>query len=116
MFGVKSEKIVVQLEQLELHLEELESSQAEMETAVERVTPAAEPKARSGRKPLPEHIPREVVTHAFHSDSCPDFGGSPLDPAVFKNYLAFSPSSPGRSIFRPAVATVGRLGRRPVSR
>jgi transposase len=75
MFGVKSEKIVVQLEQLELHLEELESSQAEMEAAVERVTPAAEPKARSRRKPLPEHLPREVVTHAFHSDSCPDCGG-----------------------------------------
>src|ERR1035441_10843408 len=38
-FGVKSEKIVIQLEQLELHLEELESSQAEMEAAVERVGP-----------------------------------------------------------------------------
>jgi transposase len=75
MFGVKSEKIVVQLEQLELHLEELESSQAEMEAAVERVTLAAEPKVRSRRKPLPEHLPREVVTHAFHSDSCPDCGG-----------------------------------------
>src|SRR6201984_753279 len=75
MFGVKSEKIVLQLKQLELHLEELESSQAEMEAAVERITPAEEPKARSRRKPLPEHLPREVVTHAFHGDSCPDCGG-----------------------------------------
>ena len=75
MFGVKSEKIVVQLEQLELHLEELESSQAEMEAAVERVTPGAEPKARSRRKPLPEHLPREVVTHLFRGDCCPDCGG-----------------------------------------
>ena len=36
VFGVKSEKIVIQLEQLELRLEELESSQAEMEAAAER--------------------------------------------------------------------------------
>ena len=75
IFGVKSEKIVIQLEQLELHLEELESSQAEMEAAVERVTPAEEPKSRSRRKPLPEHLPREVVTHLPHGDCCPDCGG-----------------------------------------
>ena len=75
VFGIKSEKIVIQLEQLELHLEELESSQAEMEAAVERVLPAAEPKTRSRRKPLPEHLPREVVSHAFHGDCCPDCGG-----------------------------------------
>jgi hypothetical protein len=75
ILGVKSEKIVVQFEQLELHLEELESSQAEMEAAVERVTPAEEPKARSRRKPLPEHLPREVVTHLPHSNCCPDCGG-----------------------------------------
>jgi transposase len=75
VFGVKSEKIVVQLEQLELHLEELGSSQAEMEAAVERVRPAKEPKTRSRRKPLPEHLPREVVCHSFHGDSCPDCGG-----------------------------------------
>ncbi len=75
VFGVKSEKIVIQLEQLELHLEELECSRAESETAVERVRPAAEPKTRSRRKPLPEHLPREVVSHTFHGDSCPDCGG-----------------------------------------
>ena len=75
MFGVKSEKIILQLEQLELHLEELESSQAEMEAAVERVTPAEELKAKSRRKPLPEHLPREVFTHLLHRDCCPDCGG-----------------------------------------
>jgi transposase len=74
MFGVKSEKIVLQLEQLELHVEELECSQAEMEAAVERVTPVEESKARSRRKPLPEHLPREVVTHLSHTDCCPDCG------------------------------------------
>jgi transposase len=75
MFGVKSEKIVLQLEQLELHVEELECSQAEMEAAVERVTPVEDPKARSRRKPLPEHLPRDVVTHLSHTDCCPDCGG-----------------------------------------
>jgi transposase len=75
VFGIKSEKVVIQLEQLELHLEELETSQAESEAAVERVRPAAEPKTRSRRKPLPEHLPREVVSHTFPSDSCPDCGG-----------------------------------------
>ncbi|HMD22376.1 MAG TPA: IS66 family transposase [Alloacidobacterium sp.] len=75
MFGAKSEKIVLQLEQLEFHLEELESSQAEMGAAVERVTPADEPKTRSRRKPLPEHLPREVITHFPHGNCCPDCGG-----------------------------------------
>jgi transposase len=75
MFGVKSEKIVLQLEQLEFHLEELETSQAEMEAAVERVRPTDKPKRRSRRKPLPEHLPREVVTHLPHGDCCPDCGG-----------------------------------------
>jgi len=39
------------------------------------VTPASEPKTRSRRKPLPEHLPREVVSHVFHDDACPDCGG-----------------------------------------
>jgi transposase len=75
VFGVKSEKIVIQLEQLELYLEELESSQAEMQAAVQRVRPAEEPKTRSRRKPLPEHLPHEVVSHTFRGDCCPDCGG-----------------------------------------
>jgi transposase len=75
IFGKKSEKIVVQLAQLELHLEEPESAQAEIEAAAARVTPAEEPKSRSRRKPLPEHLPREVVTHLPHGDCCPDCGG-----------------------------------------
>jgi transposase len=75
VYGVKSEKITIQLEQLELHLEELECSQAEAEAVVERVRPPAEPKTRSRRKPLPEHLPREVVTHALQGHCCPDCGG-----------------------------------------
>ena len=75
MFGARSEKVVVQLEQLELRLEELESARAEMETTAERVLPAEEAKARPARKPLPEDLPREVVTHLSHGDCCPDCGG-----------------------------------------
>jgi transposase len=75
MFGAKSEKIVVKLEQLELHLEELECSQAEMEAAAETASPATEAKPRSPRKPLPEHLPREVITHLLEGDCCPDCGG-----------------------------------------
>ena len=66
----------MRLEQLELRLEELESTRAEMETAAERVLPAEEAKARPARKPLPEGLPREVVTHLSHGDCCPDCGGA----------------------------------------
>jgi transposase len=75
MFGPKSEKVVVQLEQLELQLEELETARAEMETAAETIVPAQEPKARPARKPLAEHLSREVVTHLPQGDACPDCGG-----------------------------------------
>jgi transposase len=75
MFGPKSEKIVVQLEQLELKLEELETARAEMETAAETIVPAQEPKARPARKPLAEHLAREVVTHLPQGDVCPVCGG-----------------------------------------
>ena len=74
LFGKKSEKIVIQLQQLELQLEEEETTQAEAEAAVERVSPAPEPKPRTERKPLPEHLRREVVTHAPDGHSCPDCG------------------------------------------
>ena len=74
IFGSKSEKIVLRLEQLEFELEEQETAQAEAEAAIERVSPARESKARSGRKPLPEHLAREVVTHVAPGDCCPDCG------------------------------------------
>ncbi|MGA8907489.1 MAG: IS66 family transposase zinc-finger binding domain-containing protein, partial [Acidobacteriaceae bacterium] len=77
MFGRKSEKLVVQLEQMEFELEDLETDQAEAETVAAALQPAAEIKLRTARKPLPEHLPREVVTHAPASDGCPDCG-SPL--------------------------------------
>jgi transposase len=75
IFGAKSEKIVIKLEQLELELEDRETTHAELEAAADRVSPGKEPKARPERKPLPEHLPREVVAHALSCDCCPDCGG-----------------------------------------
>jgi hypothetical protein len=74
MFGAKSEKIVIQLEQLEFELEDMETTQAQMEAVVDRVSPVQE-KARPERKPLPEHLTRDVVTHVPERDCCPDCGG-----------------------------------------
>ncbi|HUZ95547.1 MAG TPA: IS66 family transposase zinc-finger binding domain-containing protein, partial [Edaphobacter sp.] len=75
IFGKKSEKVVVQLEQLEFQLEDLESTQAEAEAAAEAATPSNTP-ARPARKPLPGHLPREVVSHHPNSGRCPDCGGA----------------------------------------
>jgi transposase len=80
IFGKKSEKVVVQLEQLEFQLEDLESTQAEAEAMAEAAAPANTPvreqKARPARKPLPGHLPREVVSHLPNGDCCPDCGGA----------------------------------------
>lgn len=75
MFGTKSEKVVLQLEQLQFELEEEETTQAEMEAVLDRVSLVKEAKARPERKLLPEHLRREVVTHAPNRDGCPDCGG-----------------------------------------
>ena len=74
MFGKKSEKVVLKLEQLEFELEEEETTQAEMEAGLDRVSPAKQAQARPERKPLPEHLEREVITHVPGRDCCPDCG------------------------------------------
>lgn len=76
IFGAKSEKIAAQLEQLELELDELEAAQAcnRNEDTAAVTEPAA--KSRPFRKPLPEHLPREVVTHEPEQTCCPDCGGA----------------------------------------
>ena len=56
IFGKKSEKLVLKLEQMEFELEEDETTQAEAEAIAERVSPRKEQKPRSERKPLPEHL------------------------------------------------------------
>ena len=75
LFGAKSEKIVLKLEQLELQLEEEETTQAEGGSLRRARRQLQEPKPRPERKPLPEHLPREVVTHVPERDCCPDCGG-----------------------------------------
>jgi transposase len=74
MFGKKSEKVILKLEQLEFQLEEEETAQATMEAELDRVSPAREAKTRPERKPLPEHLEREVITHVPGRDCCPDCG------------------------------------------
>jgi transposase len=84
IFGRKSEKLTAQLEQLEFRLEELETAQA-AEEATQAATEATQPsstrtdskrRSRPARKPLPEDLPREVVTHLPPHSNCPDCGGA----------------------------------------
>ncbi|MBS1823510.1 MAG: IS66 family transposase [Acidobacteria bacterium] len=74
LFGTKSEKVLRQIEQLELQLEELQAANAieEKHTASFEQPVVAKP----FRRPLPEHLPREVHTHRPDHDACPDCGGS----------------------------------------
>ena len=58
-FGRSSEKLSERIEQLELIVEDLETSQAQ---ASPPRAPSAQ-KTPPARKPLPEHLPRETVTH-----------------------------------------------------
>jgi len=78
IFGAKSEKVIVLVEQFELQLEDAETDQASAEEKF--AAPAAEAKpsssSRPSRKPLPAHLPREVITHLPDHDCCPDCGGA----------------------------------------
>ena len=74
-FGRSSEKLDRQIEQLELRLEALQQSDAEMFAAMPGKIASVEPGARSVRRPLPAHLPREVRTHLPKQKTCPDCGG-----------------------------------------
>jgi transposase len=74
LFGTKSEKVLRQIEQLELQLEELQAANAIEEHAA--AASVARPIAtRPFRRPLPEHLPREIHTHMPDHEACPDCGG-----------------------------------------
>ena len=73
IFGTRSEKVSREIEQLELKLEELETQQAERVTAA--ITANTPAKSKPIRRPLPEHLPREVHRHMPAEDACPDCGG-----------------------------------------
>lgn len=62
LFGTKSAKVLRQIDQLELQLEELQAANAIEE--LKSVVPAERPVApRFFRRPLSEHLPREVHIH-----------------------------------------------------
>ena len=68
-FGRSSEKVEREIAQLELQLEDLE------ETSSSRIA-ASEPErslVRAGRRPLPDHLPREEIVHEPPC-TCPDCG------------------------------------------
>jgi transposase len=80
-FGASSEKLDRQIEQLELALTDLEETAAQEGARAEAAQPgASEPakrRPRGPRKPLPEHLPREVVRHEPPA-ACPCCGGTKL--------------------------------------
>lgn len=81
-FGRKSEKVQREIEQLELQLEDLEASSAEKREQTEKtLAPAvaavfAEAVRRPARRPLPDHLPREVEIHEPEEKGCPACGSS----------------------------------------
>jgi transposase len=75
-FGRRSEKVERQIEQLELQLEELETARAEQAAQPEPPASVAGPSRKPSRRPLPEHLPREVQTHSPAMECCPDCGGA----------------------------------------
>jgi len=74
-FGRKSEKLERQIEQLELRLEALQMSDAETVATLPKAMANIEGIARSVRRPLPAHLPREVQTLLPKEEACPDCGG-----------------------------------------
>ena len=71
-YGRSSEKLNCQIAQLELRLGELEASRAkDLETEEPAGISAV---ARPARRPLPEHLPREVRNYVPPQSECPDCG------------------------------------------
>jgi transposase len=73
-FGRSSEKRESQIEQLELRLEELEVRRRKETTATQGST-GSTTVARPARRPLPDHLPREVRKCLPKQEACPDCGG-----------------------------------------
>ena len=78
-FGRSLEKLAREADQLELAIETLETDQAERLAAASPVVAAAIETAveaqKPARRPLPEHLPREDVTHPAPC-ACPTCGGA----------------------------------------
>ena len=79
-FGASSEKLDRQIEQLELALEAWEESVGETEAAdvsAASAEPGVSRRTRGPRRPLPPHLPREVIRHEAPA-CCPACGGTKL--------------------------------------
>ena len=78
-FGRSSEKLAREADQLELAIETLETDQAERVAAASPMVVAAIEAAaaaqKPARRPLPEHLPREDLTHSAPC-ACPSCGGA----------------------------------------
>lgn len=84
-FGRSSEKLDRDIEQLELLIGDLEEATAESDARAAAANPAMphdgasprprRPRPRSVRTPLPDHLPRETVTHE-PACACPGCGAS----------------------------------------
>lgn len=75
-FGRKSEKVERQIEQLELKLEDLQAHSVEPPLQPASEVCASEPApAPRQRRPLPDHLPREIKTHEPAEPACPECGG-----------------------------------------
>jgi transposase len=74
LFGQKSEKLQRQIDQLELELEELHVNQGERTVMTDEA--ARVPTSAPVRRPLPEHLPREVIEHYPQASACPDCGSA----------------------------------------
>ncbi|KAB0265081.1 IS66 family transposase zinc-finger binding domain-containing protein, partial [Microvirga brassicacearum] len=74
-FGRSSEKLERGIEQLELLIGTLEADEAQANAPREAITARSEStKFRPGRRPLPDHLPREEVVHEAPC-ACPQCGG-----------------------------------------
>lgn len=77
-FGRRSEKVARQIEQLELRLEDLEAKRAGASTEPGEATarPNVSDTSKPARRPLPDHLPRQVQKHEPAETVCPDCGGA----------------------------------------
>jgi transposase len=73
-FGRSSEKLDTAIAQLELALEELEEQDAAKPANAAPAAPADADGLKPARRPLPAHLPREVVVHPV-ACACPHCGG-----------------------------------------
>jgi transposase len=75
-FGRSSEKLARQIEQLQLELEELQTTEAEQAPLPAATAAAPTERKHPGRRPLPDHLARDVHEHRPAEPACPECGGA----------------------------------------